>query len=180
MVKSLQEQLISTGLIDKNKAKKIKTEQQKNSRKNRGSTASRDAGQDFREASRARTERDRELNRQRQIQNERKAVAAQIRQIVLANRLPREEGNDAEAYHFIVRGKVKKIYVGRQTREQISAGKLAIVEMDGKYDLLPSQWVEKLRARNDGCVVVYNDPETVETPVDEAYCGYRIPDDLMW
>ncbi|HXK55516.1 MAG TPA: DUF2058 family protein, partial [Gammaproteobacteria bacterium] len=85
MVKSLQEQLISTGLIDKKKAKKIKTEQQKNSRKNRGSTASRDAGQDFREASRARTERDRELNRQRQIQNERKAVAAQIRQIVLAN-----------------------------------------------------------------------------------------------
>lgn len=120
MVKSLQEQLISTGLIDKKKAKKIKTEQQKNSRKNRGSTASRDAGQDFREESRARTERDRELNRQRQIQNERKAVAAQIRQIVLANRLPREEGNDAEAYHFIVRGKVKKFMSGGR-RESKSA-----------------------------------------------------------
>lgn len=180
MIKSLQEQLISAGLIDKKKAKKIKIEQHKNSRKKRGSSKSQSTRQDFREASRKSAERDRELNRQRRIKDEQKAVAAQTRQIVQAGRLPREEGGDDTAFNFSVQGKVKKIYVSKETRERIIAGKLAIVEVDRQYDLVPSNLVEKLRKRSETCVVFHNDTQTGDEPAVDDYSEYRIPDDLIW
>ena len=179
MIKSLQEQLVSTGLIDKKKAKKIKTEQQKNSRKQRGSATPQNTRQDFIEASRENAERDRELNRQRQAQNEQKAVAAQIRQIVQTNRLPREESCDI-AFNFVVQGKVKKIYVNQETRDRISAGKLAIVEVDKQYDLVPSNLVEKLRRRSAACVVFHSDAQVKDEPVEDDYANFKVPDDLMW
>jgi len=179
MIKSIQEQLVSAGLIDKKKAKKLKTEQHKLSRKNRGSAVPQNTREDFREASRKGAERDRELNRQRQAKNEQKAVAAQIRQIVHANRLPREEGDDT-LFNFVVQGKVRKIYVNQETRERISTGKLAIVELDGQYDLIPSNLVEKLRKRSETCIVFYNDPQTQDKPAEDDYSDYKVPDDLIW
>lgn len=179
MIKSLQEQLVSTGLIDKKKANKIKAEQHKSSRKQRGSATPQNTRQDFIEASRENAERDRELNRQRQVQNEQKAVAAQIRQIVQANRLPREDAGDI-TFNFVVQGKVKKIYVNQETRDRISTGKLAIVEVDKQYDLVSSSLVEKLRRRSATCVVFHNDAKAKDEPVEDEYANYKVPDDLMW
>lgn len=179
MIKSLQDQLISTGLIDKKKAKKITAEQHKNKRKQRGSVAPQHTQKVSHEASNANTQRDKELNRQRQAQSEQKAIAAQIRQIVHANRLPREEDGDI-AFNFVVRGKVKKIHVSQETRDRLSSGKLAIVEVDLLYDLVPSTLVEKLRRRNEACVVFLNHPQKRESPGEDDYADYQVPDDLVW
>ena len=180
MIKSLQEQLISSGLIDKKKANKIYSEQRKANRKNHGPAAfEKNAGENLSKASRADAERYRELNRQLQMRSEQKAVAAQIRQIVQANRLPKEEGGDT-TFNFAVRGKVKKIYTDRDTRERICTGNLAIVEVDGKYELIPSNLVEKLRARNENCIVFFNNPETDAEPAEDGYSDYKIPDNLIW
>lgn len=137
MNKSLQDQLINSGLIDRKKARKITADQQKNRRKLRGSVASQNIQTLDNEAANANAQRDRELNRQRQEQSERKAIAAQIRQIVHANRLPREQEGDA-TFNFVVRGKVKRINLSEETRKRISTGGLAIVEVDSRYDLVPS------------------------------------------
>ena len=180
MAKSLQEQLISTGLIDKKKANKIKTEQLKKSRKQRASAAPKNTTrQDMQKASRESAERDKELNRRRQVEREQKAVAAQIMQLVQANRLPKEEGADI-AFNFVVQGKVKKIYVDQQTRDRIGAGKLAIVEVNGQYDLVSANLIEKLRQRSTTCVVFHNDPQTKEEPMEEEYANHKVPDDLIW
>jgi hypothetical protein len=179
MIKSLQEQLVSAGLIDKKKAKKIKADQNKSNRKKRGPAAPQSTGQTFREASKESAERDRELNRQRQVLSEQKAIAAQIRQIVQANRLPREADGDV-AFNFVDQGKVKKIYVDQETRERISSGKLAIVTVDKQYDLVPSSLVEKLRKRSETCVVFHNESQTSEKSAGDDYSEYKVPDDLMW
>lgn len=178
MTKSLQEQLISIGLIDKKKAKKITNEQYKNSRKQRCSPAQQTPAENQATTSRLNAERDRELNRKRQLRNEQKAVEAQVRQIVHANRLPKEEGEIA--FNFVVKGKVKKIHISKETRDRISTGKLAIVEVGGQYELIPSSQVEKLLQRNAECVVFYNDPLVKEESVEDDYANHKIPDDLIW
>lgn len=178
MIKSLQEQLISSGLIDKKRAKKITTEQSKNSRKQNRPPVQQSPREYLTAESVTNAKRDRELNRQRQLQVEEKAVAAQIRQIVQSNRLPKEEGEFS--FNFVVEGKVKKILVNKDTRARISAGKLAIVEVDDQYELIPSSQVERLLQRSAKCVVFYNDPERNETPVEDDYADHKIPDDLIW
>ena len=94
MIKSLQEQLISSGLIDKKRAKMIQTEQQKSNRKERRSGLPQDSQLAFQKASKECAERDKALNRQRQLLSEQKAVAAQISQLVQAIRLPKEVDGD--------------------------------------------------------------------------------------
>ena len=179
MNKSLQDQLINSGLIDRKKARKITADQQKNRRKLRGSVASQNIQTLDNEAANANAQRDRELNRQRQEQSERKAIAAQIRQIVHANRLPREQEGDA-TFNFVVRGKVKRINLSEETRKRISTGGLAIVEVDSRYDLVPSGVAEKLWERDAACVVFYNDPNKRATPVEDGYADFQVPDDLVW
>ncbi|MCB1762245.1 MAG: DUF2058 domain-containing protein [Gammaproteobacteria bacterium] len=179
MIKSLQEQLISSGLVDKKRAKRIQTEQQKSNRKERRSGLPQDSQLAFQKASKERAERDKELNRQRQLLSEQKAVAAQISQLVQANRLPKEVDGDS-VFNFVVKGKIKKIRVHPNTREQIGAGKLAIVSCDGEYSLVPASLVQKLRQRSETCVVFYNDPEVKDITENDEYPEYKVPDDLMW
>jgi len=179
MAKSLQDQLITAGLIDKKKANKIKTEQRKDSRKKRGTAIPQDNQQQHRETSRKRAERDRALNRQRQEKAQEKAVTAQVRQLVQANRVARDEGGDI-AFNFVSKGKVRKIYVDRETRDRISAGKLAIVSVDSQYDLVPSSLVDKLRQRSETCVVFHNDLHAKEESLDDDYSEHKVPDDLIW
>ncbi|MCP4286772.1 MAG: DUF2058 domain-containing protein [Gammaproteobacteria bacterium] len=181
MAKSLQEQMISAGLIDKKKARKIKTDQQKSNRKQRqrGSAPAQSTEQKLNEASKVRAKLDRDLNLQRQMRNEQNAVAAQIRQMVQANRLPKEKDGEA-VFNFVVLGKVKKIYVSQETRERISSGKLAIVKVDRQFDLIPSNLVEKLRKRSETCVVFHNDPQKADENAEADYPEHKVPDDLMW
>jgi uncharacterized protein len=179
MAKSLQEQLISSGLINKKKAKQIRAEQHKSGRQKRGSAVPKNTRQELGEPFRDSTERDRELNRQRQAKSERKALAAQIRQMVQANRLPPEEDGDT-TFNFVVQGKVKKIHVSQTTRNRISSGTLAIVEVDRRYNLVPSSLVEKLRKRSETCVVFHNEPRTGDEMADDDYPEHKVPDDLVW
>src|SRR5210317_2583476 len=84
---SLQDQLLKAGLVDKNKANKVRKEKQKKARANRHSGAkSADEVKLAAQQELARkAERDRELNRRKQLDAENRAVQAQIRQLVQMN-----------------------------------------------------------------------------------------------
>jgi hypothetical protein len=88
---SLQEQLIKAGLVDKSKANKAKKERQKQanlarrSKKANPSEASVLANQE----KEMRLARERDLNQKKQEASSRKAIIAQVRQLVEANKLER-------------------------------------------------------------------------------------------
>ena len=79
---SLQDQLLKAGMVDEKKAKKIKKDKRKQARQTpKGQTVVNEARELAKQAQAEKSARDREINRQQQAVAERKAIAAQIRQL---------------------------------------------------------------------------------------------------
>ncbi|WP_299943271.1 DUF2058 domain-containing protein [uncultured Microbulbifer sp.] len=176
---SLQDQLLQAGLVDKKKAKQISKEKRK---KQKVAKKSREAQIDETKVvvQQARTDkmaRDRALNAQRDAAARQKAIAAQIKQLVDNNR--QTQGNGETAYNFTFDKKVKTIYVTEALRDHLIAGRLVIVAMDERFDLVPRGIADKIAERNSDIVVK---PAETTTPdnEDDPYADFKIPDDLMW
>jgi|LSQX01.2.fsa_nt_gb uncharacterized protein YaiL (DUF2058 family) len=179
MANSLHEQLLKAGLVDQQKLKQVKSakrKQQKQQRKSKEVVID-EAKLAAQQAAAEKAERDRELNRQLKEQAERKAIAAQIEQLITLNRLPRE--GDI-AYNFVDQNKVKRIYVTEAIRDKLSEGLLAIVSLKEQYEVVPAKVAEKIRQRDEACVILCNDRQADLPDEDDPYADYKIPDDLMW
>ena len=101
MGNSLQDQLLSAGLVDKKRLKKAKAEQRKQARgRNKGGQE--DPQQEDREKRQQvleqRRQLDRELNRKRQESNRRKALVSEIEDLIDSQRAdcPANLGQDLE------------------------------------------------------------------------------------
>lgn len=184
MGNALRDQLLKAGLVNDKQAKKAAKEQRKEANQRHGQGQSRQAEEEARlQAQRAQAEkieRDRQLNLQRQQAAEQKAIAAQVRQLVEANRIADTAGD--VAFNFTDGKTVKRIYVNDAVRRKISDGLIAIVKVEGRYELVPREAGEKIRARNADSVILLNDPKTKQEGKggDDPYAGYEVPDDLMW
>lgn len=176
---SLQDQLLKAGLIDNKKAneiKKIKHKQAKQKQKNKGGAADQ-AKLAAQQSQAEKVERDRQLNQQRKAEAERKAVAAQVRQLVEMNRQPRDDGD--MPYSFTDGTLVKRIHVTQAQLKQLSNGRLCIINMDGQYELIPTLVAEKIQQRDESTRILSN--QSTEMPdEDDPYADYQVPDDLMW
>lgn len=182
MTNSLRDQLLKKGLVDEKRLKQVSSterKQRKQQRKSKGAPLD-EAKLLAQQALAEKAERDRELNRQRQEIAERKAVAAQIAQLIQLNRIPRGEGEIA--FNFVDDKKVKRLYVTDNVRDQLSKGLLAIVALNGHYEIVPAAVAEKIRQRDETGVIFCNErtPSEQEEPEDDPYADYKIPDDLMW
>ncbi|MCP4410714.1 MAG: DUF2058 domain-containing protein [Gammaproteobacteria bacterium] len=178
---SIHDQLLQVGLVDEKQIKKAKIDKRKQERQRRKSkpkTGKQDKSQ-LRPALAEKIERDRELNRQRQRRAERKAVAAQIKQLIETNRQVTGDGD--LPFNFADHKKIKRIYITEVEREQLSRGTLAIVKLNGRYELVPSTIVEKIRLRDEKYVILCNEPQEKKADhADDPYSDYRVPDDLVW
>ncbi len=177
---SLQEQLLKSGLVSAAQAKSVKSDKNKQiqqQRKHKVEVV--DEAKELAQKSQAeKTERDRELNQLRQQQQEQKQLAAQIKQIIELNRLPR----DAEglAYNFTDNNKVKRLHVSEAMRDQIAEGRLAIVKLGQQYEVVLAEVARKIQSRDVGSVTVFNESAKNADVVDDAYAAYQVPDDLIW
>jgi uncharacterized protein YaiL (DUF2058 family) len=127
-------------------------------------------------------EHDRELNRQLNEQAQQKAIIAQIKQLITVSRIPRGSTHtQAElSYNFTDGTKIKKILVTETILDKLSNGRLAIVKMDGNYEVVPKSVADKIRQRDENYVVVSNTLQANNEQDDDPYAEYKIPDDLMW
>jgi uncharacterized protein YaiL (DUF2058 family) len=176
---SLQDQLLKAGLVDDKKAHKIKKNKQKQTRqkqKNKLETTD-EAKLAAQQAQLEQAERDRQLNQQRKAETERKAIAAQVRQLVEMNRQPREAG-DID-YSFTDSTLIKRMHVTAPQAKQLGEGRLCIIKMDGQYELIPTLVAEKIQQRDESAIILSN-PSTEEPDEDDPYADYKVPDDLMW
>ncbi len=185
MSKSLQDQLLNAGLIDKKKAKKIgkETKKAKAQKTRLKDNSLSDEQAAVLKAKQDKQERDRELNKQRDSENEKKAIAAQIIQLIKHYKINKKPG-EAE-YNFSDDGKIKKIHVTPIVHDEISRGKLCIARLGDSYELIPKPIADKIKERDEAAVVVANsksdEQEKSVTDEDEDYYAqFEIPDDLMW
>jgi uncharacterized protein YaiL (DUF2058 family) len=184
MALSLQEQLLKAGLADKKKAKQIKQQKHKQAKAQQRhkvveTNESKLAADQAVEAKKA---KDRELNLKTKHEAEKKAVTAQIKQLIEVNKQTRRKGDIV--CNFSDNNVIKRMYVDQSTHKSITQGQLAIVKLNGGYELVPTPVADKIAERDDTCVVYRADvlPEQQEknSQEDDWYGNYEIPDDLSW
>jgi len=183
MGNSLFDQLKKTGLVDKTRAQKVKRDQYKN-KKQKSKKGSAEQVDEVRlqaeKAQAEKVERDRQINKQKEEEAERKAVAAQIIQLIETNRV---EDRDGEVvYNFTDANVVKRIFVSERVHKHLMSGQLSIAKLGEGYELVPKPVAEKIKQRDPQCII--NHVQSVETDhdqdEDDPYADYKIPDDLIW
>lgn len=175
IVNPLQAQLLKAGLVKPEQLRRA--EQQKRDANKRGEKPP--VVDRAQQQAQLKADADRERNRKRDEQLARKALAAEIRQLVEAHRLDRR-GAEA-AYQFLDGSKIRKLPLHEAQREQVLKGALAIVRFGGGFELVPPPIAEKIAKRDAGRVVNLSQPADAE--VDSAvdpYADFPVPDDLMW
>ena len=176
---SLRDQLLKAGLVSQKQAKQVGKEQQKNQRMAHKGQIELDDSQK-RAAQQAMAEKaakDQELNRQQQEKAQKKAEAAQIKQLIEQSRLPKLTTEDY--YNFVDEKKVKRLSVNKLMRDKLSSGSLAIVRNGGGYEVIPREAALKIQERDPSRVLLLNTP-TEAPEADDPYAAYQVPDDLMW
>ena len=190
MSHSLQEQLLKSGLVSQDQAKKAdkqaklnthQQQKQKKKRKKRSTPEPIDTESIAYIAAKAQEEeieRAKELNRQKEAERIQKAYQAQVRDLIEHHHV-----NDpkAEEIYYFVEGKlVKKMEVDFKQRQQLAMGQLAISVLEDEYYLVPDAIAEKLLERLPESVRCFhkNQEETIDK--DDPYADYPVPDDLIW
>jgi uncharacterized protein YaiL (DUF2058 family) len=88
---------------------------------------------------------------------------------------------DAEiARHFEYGGKIKRVYVNEAQLKQLNAGELGVLQLDGRYQLVPAALLAEAEAIFPPAVALKVDPNAA--PGDDPYADplYQVPDDLVW
>lgn len=180
MPDSMQDQLRKIGLINDKKLRKAQRVKHaaEMERKAHGASAD-DPAVAAQKARAEKAARDRALNEERDRQANQKALKAQIRQLIELNRQPRDGGE--LAFNFKDGRVVKKLLVTKRHQDHLVNGRLAIVKLDDKYELVPTAVAQKIRLRDPNTVIVCNEgEERAQQEADDPYADYKIPDDLDW
>lgn len=178
MRNALQEQLLKTGLVQDKQIKEARKQKQRAQRQ-QPERAREQASAVQRQAQAAAAQkaaRDRALNEEREARAARKALEAQILQLVQQHRRPHNDGDDA--YSFVDGSRIKRVYVTASTREALARGEYGIVRLRNRYFVVTAAGAAAVRARAPEYLVVWNDGGA--PPEDAAYVEHPIPDDLMW
>jgi hypothetical protein len=140
------------------------------------------ARQRARELNAQKLERDRSLAAQRNEKAAARALRAEIKQLILKNDQRSSEAKDDDVpYNFVHGKKIKRIYIPKVQREQLSAGSLVIVNNDGRYHLVSREVADKLAERNPKSIIAAHDNSQPEPGSDdEYYQKFNVPDDLDW
>ncbi|WP_115576522.1 DUF2058 domain-containing protein [Xanthomonas campestris] len=177
----LQEQLLKAGLVKKAQVDKIAREQVKQRHAKGGGVTPADADKvDAARLQAERAERDRALAEERNVQQRRQEVLAQVRQIVETNKVRREGEID---YRFNDGSVIRSVLVNPALRSQLASGALVIVRHGDGFELIPRTAADKVYSR-DADAVVLDHARTPALPSsdsdDDYYSQFKVPDDLIW
>ena len=180
MANSLQDQMLKAGLVGKHDLDHTKKQKHKQRKRHKGKVSS-TPGEAAQLAAQAKAEqlaRDRALNQTRDEDAQRRAIAAQVRQIVEACRIDR--GDAEQAFNFTIDSKIKTIHLSAQLHRDLGLGRLGIAALGEDFEIVPRAAVERIRERAPESIVFHADDQAPDTDEDDAYAEYKIPDDLMW
>jgi hypothetical protein len=133
--------------------------------------------------------RDQALEQQKRDKAARKERAAQGRQLVEPNALPRLETDDY--YNFVHDGRIARVGVDAARRAALIGGSLVIVRSHGQYLVVPAEIAARVREREPRAVVhdaadgtssggAAADAASSTPADDDPYAQFKVPDDLVW
>ena len=177
MSNSLKDQLLKAGLVKKQDVKKQpKKKAPQVAKKNRKKPSENTLRTQRQMLDKAK--KDKKLNEQKRIEAEKKALFAQIKQLVNGSKVNRKDGE--KSYNFTFGKKVKTIYVTDEQHAQLSKDQLVIIHLDNDvFELVPKVVATKITER-DATRVVVNEQADSNPKEDDPYADYENPDDLMW
>jgi len=208
MSMSLRDQLLAAGLGTKSQAKHAREDQHRNRHQQQhqqgkgqrpaaGAAAGRPPAP-VRNVDPAKLARDQALEHKKRDKAERKARAAQIRQIVEQHALPRIAETE-DFYNFVHEGRIARVGVDPARRVALIGGMLAIVRSHGQYLVVPAEIADRVREREPRAVVHAGteasgaagagatdpgatDPGATDQVAaeDDPYAQFKVPDDLVW
>lgn len=175
MGNSLLEQLKKSGLVSEKQVRQMRHGQQQQEQKGQPDGAGK-TKELARNAQQEKLERDRQLNQQRQEEAQRKATAAQIRELIERHRIVERDGEIA--YHFTDGTLVKRIHINANVHKQLCNGDLAIAKLGSRHELVPCDVATKISERDASRIITLSKSE--KPAEDDPYAAYKVPDDLMW
>lgn len=176
MGNSLRDQLKKSGLVTDKQARQARHKQQKGGK---GQPPPANENRQLAQQAQAeKLERDRQLNLQRQQEAERKAIAAQVNQMIESNRIENRDGEIV--YNFTDGSHIKRIHVNAAVHKQLCDGDLALAKLGGRYELIPSDVAAKISERDPRRVIIVTNDGAAVDEEDDPYAAYKVPDDLMW
>lgn len=179
MVKSLQEQLMGSGLVDKKKAKAIQKEKRVQRKQvPKGQVADTSEQERLEKLKQEKINKDKALNRKKVEALEQKAIQAQVKQLIKSNEVAREAGD--VAFQFSDAKKIKRIYVDQTQYNHLTKGLLAIAVLEGVYILVARAVASKVIERDASAICYIYEKDASNMDEDDPYKEFEIPDDLMW
>lgn len=181
MAKSLQEQLMGSGLIDKKKAKTIQKEKRiQRKQLPKGHALDDKEKERLEKLKQEKIEKDKKLNKERVQELEKKALKAQVKQLIKTNEVRRSAGE--VAFQFTDDKKIKRIYLIQEQYDHLTKGLLSIANINEEYILIPKGVAKKVIERDAQaiCYIYEKDVSKQQNDEEDPYKDFEIPDDLMW
>ena len=92
------------------------------------------------------------------------------------------ESTDAQvARHFEYARKIRRIYLSEAQRTALNAGELGVVQMDGRFSLLPIELVQQIQQLAPEFIALCGKSEesaTAESDYQDP--KFQVPDDIVW
>ena len=132
-------------------------------------------------AIRAQREKEERIEAERLKQEEarvRREAKAKVAELVKDKAL---NDKDAEiARHFPYGGKIKRVHVTEAQLKALNAGELGVLQLDGRYLLVPVALLDEAGALFAPAVALRVDPNAPAGEDPYADPAYQVPDDLVW
>lgn len=178
---SLQEQLMQSGLINKQKAKQAQTEKRRNAKqkKKKGTIEVSAAQQTINAQKEQQKQQDLEKNKAVQISLDERAAHGKLIQMI-AQHCEKDYQGEID-YHFTYASKVKRIAINEITQKSLINGLLAICVLNEDFYLINKEAAEKLTEIDASVLVSLHEKVDVQAiDEDDPYAEFAIPDDLVW
>jgi len=179
---SLQDQLMNSGLINKQKAKQAQTEKRRQAKqkKKKGTVIASDIQVAIQEKAELQKQKDLAKNQQTQEQLAVRAAHGKLIQMI-AQHCEKDYQGELD-YHFTYENKVKRIAVTSSIQQGLIKGQYAICVLNDEFYLINKEAAEKLRTIDESVLVALHDQtENKSTDdQDDPYAEFAVPDDLMW
>jgi len=178
---SLQEQLMKSGLINKQKALQAQTDKRRKAKqkKKKGSVEVSEIQISINDQKQQHKQQDLEKNKKTQAELAVRAAHGKLIQMIAQHCEKNYQGEID--YHFTCDNKVKRIAVNSDTQKGLINGVLAICVLNDEFYLINKEAAAILAEIDPSVLVALHDKkEPLEASEDDPYADFAIPDDLIW
>lgn len=178
---SLQDQLMKSGLINKQKARQAQTDKRRKAKqkKKKGTVEVSDVQISINAQKEQQRLQDLENNKVTQADLDARSAHGKLIQMIAQHCEKNYQGEID--YHFTYQQKVKRIAINDETQQSLINGRLAICVLNEAFYLINKEATEKLAEIDESVLVALHEQVDVNAiDEDDPYAEFAVPDDLVW